>query len=42
MLGDSQIVKPILVVVTGLLLTSVLAFVTLMIYRMSFWIRGSY
>lgn len=42
MLGDSSIVKRILLVVASLFLTYVLASVTLMIHWMNFWIRGSY
>ncbi|MDF0677193.1 MAG: hypothetical protein P0120_23070 [Nitrospira sp.] len=42
MLGNSHLVKHVLLVVTSLLLTYVLAFITLMIRWMNFWIRGSY
>lgn len=39
---DSQIVKRVLLVGASLLLTYLIAFVTLMIRWMNFWIRGSY
>lgn len=42
MLGDSHIVKRVLLVVASLFLTYVLASATLMIHWMNFWIRGSY
>ena len=42
MLGDPRIVKRIQLVTASLLLTYLIAFVTLMIRWMNFWIRGSY
>lgn len=42
MLGDSHLVRHVLLVGASLLLTYVLAFITLMIRWMNFWIRGSY